>query len=167
MAKSPEAKKLQLEAYKLLVGMAQQEETFFWRRSEFFIVINGGLFSALGLILPKDGTSGNHPLNFVPVTICVVGVVLCLLWLFTAARGEAFFNLWNEQLKYLEQTYLSPIKIYRNADKYFIKGRIKLGKEEFKLNFLARWIKITHALEISSVIFSLVWVVLAVYLVIQ
>jgi hypothetical protein len=163
-----DTQKLPLEAYKLLVGLLQQEETFIWRRSEFFIVVNGALFSALGLILPKDDMSGPFSLRLVPIVICAVGVILCLLWLFTTARGEAFFNYWEEHLKYLEHDFLSPISIFQDVDKYFSKKRIKLGKAKpLKLPFLARLLKITRALEVSSSIFGVVWLILGVYLFIR
>lgn len=164
-----DTQKLPLEAYKLLVGMLQQEEMFLWRRSEFFIVINGALYSALGLILPKGDMSGPFSLQLIPIIICAVGVVLCLLWLFTTARGEAFFNYWQEHLKYLEHDFLSPIRIFQGADEYFLNRSITLGKEgnELKLPFLARLLKITCALEISSSIFGVVWLILGVYLFIR
>jgi hypothetical protein len=127
-------------------------------------VINGALFSVLGLLLPKNNPSGIFSQPLVPTIICGVGVVLCLLWLFTTARGEAFFNYWQEYLKYLEKDFLSPVSIFQDADKYFLKWSIELGERKLNLGFLPRLLKITRVLEISSLIFAAVWLVLGIYL---
>jgi hypothetical protein len=130
-------------------------------------VVNGALFSALGLILPKGDMSGSFTLKLVPIIICAVGVILCLLWLFTTAGGDAFFNYRQEHLKYLEHD-LSPISIFQDVDKYFLEKSITLGKAKpLKLPFLERLLKITRTLKISSSIFGVVWLILGVYLFIR
>ncbi len=163
LIQQPKEYELPLEAYKLLVSQLQQEESLSWRRIEVFLVVNGGLIGILGLLRSPGITTPT--LKPISLAICVFGFVMCFLWLIIVRRSEAFYNHWYEQLKFLEKKYLAPINIFQVADEYFAKGRIKLGQEQFKLDFLSRLIRIYHALIVALLIFMVVWLILAIYLV--
>lgn len=156
---------LQLESYRLLVGLVQAEEQLLWSRNQVFLVINGAMVTALGLVRP----SSNIPLsissalisNELYIAICIVGALMNFLWLTMIFRSEAFYNHWFEQLKYLEREYLDPIKIFQYADDYFSKGEITLGNQTFRLPREAKFVKIYKALVITSLGFLMVWIILA------
>ncbi len=154
-----------LETYKLLTDLLQHEEDLFWRRNEVFLVINGGMITLLGLILPRQVVAVAPAVKVISLAICTVGVIMCLLWLIVIKRGEAFYNYWYEQLDFLETQYHAPVNIFLIADEYFKKGRIKIGDVELKLGFLSRRMRIFQALMVASLIFIVVWLSLAVYLI--
>jgi len=156
------AQQLQLEAYRILTGLLQNDDNLFWRRTDILLAINGGMLTAIGLMAKLQNAATS--LRAVLVAVCFVGVIVCVFWLFIARRSEAFYNHWYEQLKFLERKYLAPMKIFQIADEFFSKGRVKLGSEEFKLGFLARTVHMFVAMQILSVVFSFVWALLGVYL---
>ena len=156
--------KLPLEAYKLLVSQLQQEDSLSWKRIEIFLIVNGGLIGILKL--GRSSGDVTPPLQGISLAICVMGFLMCFLWLIIAYRSEAFYNHWYEQLKFLEKKYLTPINIFQMADDYFKNGEIKLGEGEkpFKLDRVSRLIHIYHALIVAVMIFMVGWLGLALYL---
>jgi hypothetical protein len=160
----PREYELPLEAYRLLAKLLQHEEALFWRRNDVFLALNGGLVVVLGLIRPPQAETVNPTPKILTYMICSIGLVMCFLWLTTVRRSEAFYNHWYEQLKFLEKQYLAPISVFQIADEYFAKGRIKLGEEEFKLDFLSRQMRIYHALIGAPLVFLVAWLSLSVYL---
>jgi hypothetical protein len=155
-----------MEEYKILVNILLQDEILFWRRSEVFIVINGGLLTILGLLRPKEVLT-NSSLNSIPAVISIVGVLLCLLWFFIVKRSEAFYDHWYEHLKYLEKTYLQPMDIYTTADEYFTNRKIKFGDKTIKLDFISSRMRMTQALQIASLIFAAIWIVMGIYIILS
>jgi len=158
-----QTQELQLEVYKILVSMLQNDDNLFWRRNEVLIAINGGMLTVIGLMRSSQILSATGSIKAISVAICVIEVLVCILWLFIAKRGEAFYNHWYEQLKFLEKEYLSPIRAFQIADEFFLKGQIKLGEEYFKLDFFSRSIHMFAALQIMAIIFSCVWLCLGLY----
>ena len=63
---------------------------------------------------------------------------------------------------------LSPISIFQTADMYFTLGQVKIGKTEFKLDFLSRRIsrrmRMFQALRVVAFVLILVWSGLGIYL---
>jgi len=159
----PKDREVYMEEYKILVNILLQDEVLFWRRSEVFIIINGGLLTILGFLHPKEVLT-NSSLNSLPALISIVGVLLCVLWFFIVKRSEAFYNHWYEHLKYLERTHLQPLDIYTIADEYFTKRRIKFGNQVLKLDFISSRMQMTQALQIASLIFAAIWVVVGFYI---
>lgn len=155
-------KELYLEEYKIMGGILLQDEALFWRRCELFLLINGGLLTILGLLHSKDVTS-NLSLNLAPMLFSLIGALLCVLWYFILKRSEAIYDHWYEHLKYLEKTQLQPMDVYTIADEYFTNGKIQFGDDKFKLDSKARRIRISQALEVTSLIFASIWVGLAIY----
>jgi len=156
MAKEHE---LPLEAYKLLGGLLQAEEELFWKRNEVLLVLNGGLVTIFGL-LPS---SQDAPVTPVRVVLPVVGICVCLIWLTIVRRGEAFYNHWYEQLKYLETRYLAPINIFQLADGYFSTGRVTIGESQFTLDRVSRTLHIYDAMLAAPLVFMAAWVGLLGY----
>lgn len=160
---------LPLEAYKMLAEIMQSEEKLLWDRNQVFLIINGAMITALGLIRPAQAAPAvgqtlnvGAPKEFF-LAICVIGALVSFLWLTTILRSEAFYNHWFEQLKYLERQYLAPIQTFQLADDYFAKGEITLGTEKFKLPREAKIIRIYQALVITAAGFLVTWVILALY----
>jgi hypothetical protein len=162
----PDSYKLPLEAYKLLVSQMQQEESLSWKRIEIFLIVNSGLIGILGL--GRSSGVMTPPLQgislAISLAICLIGFLMCFLWLIIVKRSEAFYEHWYEQLKFLEKEYLTPINIFQVADEYFAKGEIKMGQEKFKLDRVSRLIHIYHSLIVAVIIFMLIWLTLAFYL---
>jgi hypothetical protein len=158
-----------IEAYKLLVSLLQHEETIFWSRITVFLIFNTGLIAVLGLIQPfQDITTAQtsaQASRVLPLLVCCIGAVICLLWIVIVKRSEAFYNHWYEQAKFWEKEYLSPINVFQIADEYFAKGEIELGNEKFKLDFVAKRMHIYHALIALPLVFLAAWVGLAAYLI--
>jgi hypothetical protein len=169
----PHSYELPLEVYKLLVALFEHEEQMSWNRTQAFMVINGVMITALGVIRPTQSTTTNVPLptsmTSTPkelfVAICVIGALISFLWFTTILRSEAFYNHWIDQLKYIEKEYLAPIKTFQLADDYFAKGEVVLGEEKFKLPKVAKVIHIYQVLVLTSVSFLIIWSVLALYLI--
>jgi ABC-type transport system involved in multi-copper enzyme maturation permease subunit len=160
----PKEYELPLEAYKLLTNLLQHDEVLSWRRIEIFLVFNGGLIAILGLVWRSQNVASQTP-RFLPIMICAIGVVMCFLWVIIVRRSEAFYNHWYEQLKFLEKEYLSPINTFQIADEYFAKGRIKLGQEEFKLDFVSRRMHIYHILMAVPLVLLTAWLSLGIYVI--
>lgn len=153
-----------LEAYKLLVSMLQHEEVLFWRRNEIFLLINGGLLTILGLHDPLQ-TGVLSAFRFA-VPVCITGFIMCILWFIIVSRSEAFYNLWHEQLEYLERAHLAPIKIFTIANEYFVDHQTVLGDKVLKFTFPARTMRIFRALSLVMVLFMIVWLVILIGLII-
>ena len=98
------------------------------------------------------------------MAICAIGVIACIIWLLIAKRSEAFYDHWYEQLKYLEREYLVPIRTFQIAAEFFARGHITLGKESFKLDPLARVMRMFMAMQFLATTFSIVWFCLGLYL---
>jgi hypothetical protein len=155
---------LPLEAYKLLVGLIEHEEQMLWSRNQAFLVINGAMITALGVIRPSQSPSPTVTPKEFYLAFCAVSVLANLLWLLIILRSEAFYNYWAEQIKYLEGKYLAPINTFQLGDEYFSKGEVMLGNEKLKLPRGARVLRIYQTLSIVSLGFLAIWVVLAIYL---
>ncbi|MBM4035219.1 MAG: hypothetical protein FJ291_26040 [Planctomycetes bacterium] len=153
---------LPLEAYKLLTGLLQHEEALFWKRNEIMLLINTGLLAIVGLgkAAPGSGAPG-LPSSFA-LLVCLIGLLMCALWLIIVRRSQAFYNHWYEQLKFLERTKLDPVKTFQLADDYFEKGHVMLGDRPFDLGPIARRMRIYDAMTAAPVIFGVVWIVVAV-----
>jgi len=160
-----EPKDYPLEAYKLLFGMLQHEESLFWGRTQAFLVINAAMFTIVGLIRPKEIVTVSPPIRVLSVVICIFGALVCLLWWIIVRRSEAFYDHWYEQLKFLEKQYLSPINIFQTAEEYFATGQIQIGEQLFKLGPIAKRLRIYLALTVVPIILIVGWILLAVYLV--
>ena len=156
----PSQDNLALEGYKILVGMLNHEEDLFWTRNQAFLVINGALVTILGLIAPGGKVSLGSP-KPIELTICLIGILICGLWFMTIRRSEAFYNIWYEQLKYLEKQYLKPLAIFQNAEEFFAQGRIKLGEQELRLDALAKESRIYLATVAAASILLVTWALLA------
>ena len=154
-----------IEAYKVIVSLLQHEETIFWRRIEILLVFNAGLIAILGLIRPFQDVTTAQTSRVLPLLVCCIGAVICLLWIIIIKRSEAFYNHWYEQAKFWEKEYLSPINVFRIADEYFERGVIKLGDEEFRLDFVAKRMHIYHALIAIPLVFLAAWIGLIGYLI--
>lgn len=155
---------LPLEAYKMLAEILGAEEKLLWDRNSVFLVINAAMVTALGLIRAAQGPSAAaQSVNIGFFALCIIGALACLLWLTTIFRSEAFYNLWYEQLKFLEKEYLDPIKTFQLADDYFERGEIELGGKKFKLPRTANIIHIYQALMVTSLGFLATWIILALY----
>jgi hypothetical protein len=154
---------LQMDAYKILVSMLQNDDNLFWRRNDVLIAINGGMLTVIGLMQSSQAPAYTESSKAISVVICGIGVVVCIFWLLIAKRSEAFYNHWVEQLKFLEKEYLTPINTFQIADEFFAKGQIKLGKDFFKLDFLSR-MRMFRAMQFLALVFSFVWLGLGLYL---
>ena len=154
---------LHMEAYKTLVNLLQNEDNMFWRRSEILIAINGGMLTVVGLMRSSQLVTATPSSKAISVAICVIGVAVCVFWFLIAKRTEAFYNHWYEQLKFLEKQYLAPIQIFSMAEEFFAKGRLRLGDADFKLGLSAR-VGMFTALQTLSLIFSIVWSCIGIYL---
>ena len=155
---------LQLEAYKILVGMLQNDDNLFWRRNDVLIAINGGMLTVIGLMHSSQANVFSGSSKAVSLAICLMGFVVCLFWFLVARRSEAFYNHWYEQLKFLEKQYLDPIKIFQTADEFFSKGHIELGLFNFELDRFARLLRMFVVMQILASFFSVVWLFLGLYL---
>jgi len=156
--------KLQLEAYKILVDILQNEDNLFWRRNEILIAINGGMLTVIGLMLTSQNATIALYTKVISIAICVIGVAVCVFWFQIAKRSEAFYNHWYEQLEFLETQYLAPVQIFSLADKYFSKGHVRIGKKDFKLDVVSSLMRMFTALQVLALIFSIVWLCIGIYL---
>lgn len=154
---------LPIEAYKILVSMLQHDDNLFWRRNDVLIAINGGMLTIIGLMWSTQIVL--QSLKAISIAICVIGIVVCILWLLIAKRSEDFYNHWYEHLKFLEKQYLTPIRIFQIADEFFSNGHIILGEDHFKLDFWSRSLRMFQAMQILAFIFSLVWLCVGLFLV--
>jgi hypothetical protein len=161
---------LQLEAYKILVSMLQKDDELYWKRNDILIAINTGLLTVAGILQITKPISDPSLLNVIPIGLCFIGVVVCTFWFFIGLRGEAFYNHWYEHLKYLERTYLEPIKIFRSADTFFKDGKINFDESNnakgFTLNWFVKSARIFKSMLILSGVFALVWIGLLAYILI-
>jgi hypothetical protein len=164
---STKPQELQVEAYKILVSMLQNDDNLFWRRSDVLIAINGGMLIVLGLMRSFETAGATESLKAFSFAICVIGVSVCILWYLIAKRSEAFYDHWHEQLKLLEDEHLAPVHIFSLADQFFAKHCVQLGNASFKLGRLAGLLRMTTAMQILAAIFSVVWFCLGLYLLIR
>lgn len=160
--------KLPLEAYKILVELLKKDDTLFWQQNSILIAINGGLLTLLGAIQPKDSII-IIPLLLVAISfiICLLGVIICFIWLLIANRFMSFYDHWFEQLKYYEKEYLKPIQVFTMADDYFDNKEIKLGEKAFRINRLSRFIRISTAVKCLSLTLGITWFGAAIYFIIK
>ncbi len=161
-----EASQLQLEAYKILVGMLQHDDDLFWRRNDVLIGINGGMFTVIGLLHTVQSSASAPAVKAVSIAICVIGAMACILWLLVAKRSEAFYDHWYDQLEYLEKNQLTSIHIFQTADKYFTEGFIEFGGTPVRLDFFSRSLRIFTAIQLIASVFVFVWFFLGMYLLI-
>lgn len=122
------------------------------------------MVALFGLIQPSQASAISSSPRVVSFAISAIGVVTSLLWLIITNRGKAFYSHWYEQLNFLEKQYLAPINIFRTADEYFAKGRIKIGDQEFVLDRLSRGIPIFLAVKVVTTLFIIIWITLLVSL---
>jgi uncharacterized RDD family membrane protein YckC len=90
-----------IEGYKQLGDMLRHEEALFWKRMETFLIVNAGLLGILGLFWPETPSvlgqpqtaQQTYPSELLGITISIVGLIMCLIWLIVVRRSEAFYNL--------------------------------------------------------------------------
>lgn len=161
-----------IEGYKQLCDFLRHEESIFWKRIETFLLISTGLIGILGFFGKTSQTILTPVKNMQPgysgcvfgAIVCIIGIMLCLFWLIVVRRSEAFYNCWYEQLIFIENQYLSPLRVFRTADEYFEKGMIKLGNKELKLDLLSRVARIYHVMVGIPLMFLVVWITVLIYL---
>ena len=162
-----------LEGFKQLCDLLRHEESLFWKRIETFLLISTGLVGILGLFGKASQPVLSAVQNMQPahsgsafgVIICLIGIMMCLFWLIVVRRSEAFYNHWYEQLKFIEDEYLAPLRLFNTADEYFEKGIIKLGnKPPFKLDPLSKIARIYHVMVGIPLVFLVVWITVLIYL---
>jgi len=155
-----EQRQLAIEAYKVLVSVMTHEETLVWRRNEFLFAANGGLMTILGLVF--NSIDAPTP-QLVGVFLSLAGIVLCIVWAYIAERGKAFHEHWYDQLVALEKEFLSPIKVFENADTYFNReGEITLAGDPRRLRSITRRFKIHSVIKILPFLFLLGWAFLLI-----
>ena len=154
---------LQLEAYKILVGILANEDSLFWRRNEILIAINGGMLTVIGLMRTSQAAALTESLKLISIAICAVGVAVCVFWYLIAKRSEAFYDHWYEQLKCIEKEHLKKVQIFTLADEFFAKKKVTLGGTEFTLDSASGQIRMFAALQTLAVIFAVIWLVLGIY----
>lgn len=161
-----------IESFKQLCDFLRHEESIFWKRIETFLLISTGLIGILGffgrvsqpVLAPVQNVQPANSGCVFGIIICVIGIMLCLFWLIVVRRSEAFYNHWYEQLIFIEDNYLSPLRVFNLADEYFEKGIIKLGDKELKLDRVSRIARIYHVMVGIPVMFLFVWITVLIYL---
>ena len=161
-----------IEGYKQLCELLRHEESIFWKRIETFLLISTGLVGILGffgkesqaILTPVQNVQPAYSGCAFGVIVSVIGIMLCLFWLIVVRRSEAFYNHWYEQLIFIENKYLGPLRVFNTADEYFEKGMIKLGNKELRLDRLSRIARIYHVMVGIPVMFLVVWVTVLIYL---
>lgn len=161
-----------IEGFKQLCDLLRHEESLFWKRIETFLLISTGLVGILGLfgkasqsvLSSVQNVQPAHSGSIFGIIICIIGITMCLFWLIVVRRSEAFYNHWYEQLMFIEDQYLAPLRVFNTADEYFEKGIIELGNKTLELDRLSKIARIYHVMVGIPVVFLLVWITVLIYL---
>ena len=101
------------DLYSFLLGAREQDSQRYWAIFGVMNVINGGLFGFAASTITPD------PLKIVA---SLLGIGLCILWIFAVLRMSAWVRWWEERLEQLESHYFLTIEAKPQEDTEFIEG---------------------------------------------
>jgi hypothetical protein len=140
------------EAYAEAMQMLRYEGTMLWQRFSAFLIAHG-LFTALLSHAILDGRSR----SWLVVAGCLAGVLLCVVWLSTFARGNAFFDLRVAQATRFEATEWG---IIGGTGKTFSEGgRVTSGTGTRRMPLIGRW-RMRHMVYVAISILALAYIAL-------
>jgi hypothetical protein len=144
------------ETYKILIGQLQFEGNLIWTRNQVFLILNSAIIAILSV---SDQVKSNVPVIF---AASFVGVVLCLLWLFTVERSRVYYQYWVTQTRALEDHLQSSTMIFETLHQANAGQVVKIGKHIFRMSALARFASISRITRLVAFAFIVVWIGLAV-----
>jgi hypothetical protein len=87
-----------LEVYRVVTDHFKQDLREFWSRSNFYLVVQAGLVSAFGAIVPKASESQRA----LALTIAGVGLAVAVFWLVVARGAVTWIRLWRAEVVRLD-----------------------------------------------------------------
>jgi hypothetical protein len=113
--------------YQVAKDLAIHEQHALWERSSVMILANSALIASAGLSLREPIKLLNTvPLAFV---ISIVGVILCFVWIFLAARTFIKTVYWTQKATELEDKLDDSVETLARANLW---GNGKLSKQQCK-----------------------------------
>lgn len=103
-----------LEKYGIMLSYLAYENSTFWTRSGFFLVVHAGL---LAFIATSGLPIRSSPLDkMIPsIAITVIGIMLGIAWLLALAGGNYWIDRWHSVLVTLEQDAFKNLNVLRGA----------------------------------------------------
>ena len=152
-------KNLLLEQWKKAAELHQHNDNLNWQQFNYFLVLNGLLVTALGMIWRDDGsatTPAHLSQNMLSVLISLLGCVISAVWGLIQKRGQLYQNYRIEQAKKAEEDL-------RLADEQVLSLYAK-GLNEQKLVDVPRWVKrysVQNLILALALFATIVWAALA------
>lgn len=148
-----------IDIYKILIGQIQFEGKLIWTRNQVFLVLNSAIIAVLSV--SGQGQSG----SLATIAASVIGVVLCILWIFTVARSRAYYRYWVTQARAVERLLKLDVKIFDTlslATQAKTRGVIKIGDFEFSLGRDEKFASISRITLLVAYVFIVVWILLSI-----
>jgi hypothetical protein len=144
------------ETYKILIGQLQFEGNLIWTRNQVFLILNSVIIAILSV---SDEVKTNTPII---LATSFVGVVLCLLWLFTVERSRVYYQYWVTQARALEDRLQSSTMIFETLHQANAGQAVQIGRQIFRMSAIARFASISRITRLVALAFIVVWIGLAV-----
>lgn len=143
------------EIYRIALDTRNMEIELFWKRSNYFLVLNTAV--AAGFFL-KAGNDHQLPLG-------VFGLTIAILWLLVNAGGKFWQSRWERRLHIAEESLNPEIKLFSsdwdeiNKDvKESIEFSSHSGVRKYLDNLVLKKPSVSFMMELLSISFILLWV---------
>ncbi|WP_299574908.1 hypothetical protein [uncultured Shewanella sp.] len=159
MSDRPEDSLSKKEIYKIALETRNMEIDLFWKRSNYFLVLNTAV--AAGFFL-KAGDDHQLPLG-------LFGLIIALLWLFVNAGGKFWQSRWERRLHVAEEALNPEIKLF-SSDWAEINKDVKESIDFSKHSGIRKCLdylvlnkpSVSFMMELLSIAFIILWVSLII-----
>jgi NADH:ubiquinone oxidoreductase subunit 2 (subunit N) len=154
-------KENQLEIYKLLVGQLHYEGTLLWTRNQIFLVLNTAIIAIMNLdVFTKLGQTNNDATT--RLAAALIGIVLCLLWLLSVTRSQAYYRYWITRIRSIEKQMQSGVQLFNDLHDVYFGATIVIDEEEFRFDWITRFASIGRIVRLVAWAFIIVWIGLVI-----
>ena len=146
------------EYYKIALETRNFEIELFWKRSNYFLVLNTLLYIALFKF--------NNSSNYLSLLIIVFGFFVSILW-FCVNLGSKFWQIrWEEKLANLEQHLSSELKLFSTQKEPFDDVKNNIAKTQYNSfdkiinKLILKKFSVSRQMIYLSLSFILIWLLL-------
>lgn len=111
------------EAYKYAIEMVLNEATILWTSSSAFLIANSILVAVIANILTIKSDDFLFRINpmLVLISVSIIGIIVCVLWLFNFNRRSDYYKFRAAQVKKFEP---ASWELFSGIGEKFTKGEV-------------------------------------------
>jgi hypothetical protein len=127
------------EEYKLLYQRTEKLSERRQTTSQIYLTINTAIFGAVAFLVKDSGLS-RWALGLVTLSLFLVGLLACIIWLIILVKAEKFLDWQYDRLRDMEKDIPTHFKIFSKENEAFFEP--SRGKKKFSFSLQEAWLPI-------------------------